>query len=152
MENVYIVGTGMIRFNKYPDRDVKDMAHEVTRLSLKDAGINQKDLQAVFFSNTFWGMFTNQHSIRGQVAMRAMGIDSIPVANVENACAGASTALHMAYTGIRAGMYDVALAVGSEKITNPDKALSLGAYASCMDVGGFEDQLKLMEKFEKDNK
>ena len=48
-----------------------------------------------------------------------MGIDAIPVTNVENACAGASTALHLAYTGVRAGMVDVALAVGSEKITDP---------------------------------
>ncbi len=150
MENVYIVGIGMIRFNKYPDRNVRDMAHEVTHLSLKDAGIDKEDLQAVFFSNTFWGLFDNQHSIRGQVAMRSMGIEKIPVTNVENACAGASTALHMACTGVRAGMYDVALALGSEKITNPNKAASLGAYASCMDVGGFEDQLKLMEKMEKE--
>ncbi len=36
--------------------------------------------------------------------------------------ARASTALHLAYTGIRAGMYDVALAIGSEKITHPDNA------------------------------
>ena len=35
MENVYIVGLGMIRFNKYPERDAHDMSHEVTRLALK---------------------------------------------------------------------------------------------------------------------
>ena len=149
MENVYIIGLGMIRFNKYPDRDVRDMAHEVTRLALTDAGLEKEAIQAALFSNTFWGMFDNQHSIRGEVALRSMGIGSIPVTNVENACAGASTALHMAYTGIRAGMYDVALAFGSEKITNPNKALSLSAYATCMDVGNFEAQLKQMEDFNK---
>lgn len=146
MENVYIIGMGMIRFNKYPDKDVRGMAHEVIRLALTDAGLDKKDLQAAFFSNTFWGMFDNQHSIRGEVALRSMGIEAIPVTNVENACAGASTALHLAYTGIRAQMYDVALALGSEKITNPNKALSLSAYATCMDVGNFEAQLQLMEE------
>lgn len=146
MENVYIIGLGMIRFNKYPDKDVREMAHDVTRLALTDAGLDKKDIEAAFFSNTFWGMFDNQHSIRGEVALRSMGIEAIPVTNVENACAGASTALHLAYTGIRAGMYDVALALGSEKITNPNKALSLSAYATCMDVGNFADQLKLMEE------
>jgi acetyl-CoA acetyltransferase len=149
MENVYIIGLGMIRFGKYPDRDVRDMAHEAVKLALEDAGIKKEALEAAFFSNTFWGMFSNQHSIRGQVMLRSMGIGAIPVTNVENACAGASTALHMAYTGIRAGMYDVALAVGSEKITNPNKALSLAAYATCMDVGNFEAQLKLMEEVNK---
>lgn len=142
MSNVYIIGLGMIRFMKYPDRGVRDMAHEVTRLALEDAGLDKSDLQAAYFSNTFWGMFDRQHSIRGQVVLRSMGIDSIPVTNVENACAGASTALHLACTGIRAGMFDVALALGSEKITHPDKAKSLGAYATCMDVENFESHLQ----------
>jgi acetyl-CoA acetyltransferase len=145
MENIYIIGTGMIRFNKYPDRDVRDMAHEVTGLALADAGLTKEDLNAVFFSNSFWGLFSNQHSIRGQVVMRSMGVDKIPVVNVENACAGASTALHLAIQGIKAGNYEVALALGSEKITNPNKAMSLSAYASAMDVENFEAQMKQME-------
>ena len=142
MRDVYIVGTGMIRFSKYPDETVRNMAEQSIRLAMEDAGLDKKALQAAFFSNTFWGMFSNQHSIRGQVVLRNMGIDKIPVSNVENACAGASTALHLAYMGIRAEMFDVALAVGSEKITNPDKAKSLGAYASCMDVENFERHIK----------
>ena len=135
MANIYIIGLGMIRFNKYPDRDVRDMAHEAVNMALEDAGIKKEDLEAAFFSNTFWGMFSNQHSIRGQVMLRSMGIGAIPVTNVENACAGASTALHMAYTGIRAGMYDVAIAIGSEKITNPNKALSLGGLCNLHGCG-----------------
>jgi acetyl-CoA acetyltransferase len=146
MDNVYIIGLGMIRFAKYPQRDVRDMAHEAARLALADAGLDKSALQAAFFSNTFWGMFANQHSIRGQVVLRSMGIGAIPVTNVENACAGASTALHLAYTGVRAQMFDVALALGAEKITHENKALSLGAYASCMDVGNFEAHLKMMER------
>jgi acetyl-CoA acetyltransferase len=149
MSNVYIVGLGMIRFNKYPDRTVRDMAHEVTNLALADAGLDKAALQAAFFSNTFWGMFSNQHSIRGQVVLRSMGIQAIPVTNVENACAGASTALHMAYTGVRAGMFDVALAVGSEKITDPDKMKSLTAYATCMDVENFESHINMMMELNK---
>ncbi len=149
MNNVYIIGLGMLRFGKYPDRGVRDMAHEAARLAIADAGLEKQDIESAFFANTFWGMFANQHSIRGQVILRAMGIEAIPVTSVENACAGASTALHLAYTGIRAGMFDVALALGSEKITNPNKALSLGAYASCMDVENFEAHLKMMERVNK---
>ncbi|MDY6851207.1 MAG: thiolase family protein, partial [Thermodesulfobacteriota bacterium] len=142
MQNVYIIGIGMNRFNKYPDETVRSMAEESINMALVDAGLGKKDLQAAFFSNTFWGMFDNQHSIRGQVVLRGMGIDKIPVTNVENACAGASTALHLAYTGVRAGMFDLALAVGSEKITSPDKAKSLGAYAVCLDVENFEQHIQ----------
>ena len=146
MNDVYIIGSGMIRFMKYPDDNVKSMAAKVINLALEDAGLNKKDIQAAFFANTFWGMYDNQHSIRGQVVFRGMGIDKIPVTNVENACAGASTALHHAYVGIRAGMYDVAIAVGSEKISHPNKTISLSAYASCMDVGNFASHIKMIEE------
>ena len=146
MDNVYVIGVGMIRFNKYPDKTVRGMAHEAIDLVLKDAGLGKEDIETAYFSNTFWGLFSNQHSIRGEVTLRSMGIGNIPVTNVENACAGGSTALHLAYTGVRAGMYDVALAIGSEKISNPNKALSLGAYAYCMDTEGFEEQIKLYEE------
>ncbi len=142
--DVYIIGVGQIRFNKYPDRTVRNMAEEAIGLCLKDAGLGRGDVQAAFFANTFWGMFDNQHSIRGQVVLRGMGMDKIPVTNVENACAGASTALHLACTGIKAGAYDVALAIGSEKITCEDKLKSLSAYATCMDLENFENHIKMI--------
>lgn len=144
MSNVYIIGLGMIRFNKYPDRGVRDMAHEAAHLALTDAGLEKKDIHAAYFSNTFWGMFSNQHSIKGQVVFRSMGIDAIPVSNVENACAGASTALNLAFTSVKAGMHDVTLVLGAEKITDPDKTKALGAYASCMDVENFENHVNQM--------
>lgn len=144
MSDAYIIGTGMIRFGKYPDDTVRTMAEQSIKGALEDAGIEGKDVRAAFFSNTFWGMFNGQHSIRGQVVLRGMGIEKIPVTNVENACAGASTALNMAYMGIRADMWDVALAVGSEKITNPNKAMSLGAYASCMDMENLQSHIAMI--------
>lgn len=144
MPQAYIIGAGMIRFGKYPDQTVRTMAEQSIDLALEDAGIAKMDLQAAFFSNTFWGMFNGQHSIRGQVVLRGMGIDKIPVTNVENACAGGSTALHLAYMGIRAEMFDVALAVGSEKISHPNKAMSLGAYASCMDMENLQSHISMI--------
>ena len=102
MDDVYIIGVGMIRFNKYPDKTVRGMAHEAIDLVLQDAGITKDDLQAAYVSNTFWGMFANQHSIRGEVILRDMGIDGIPIVNCENACAGASTAMHLGYAAIKA--------------------------------------------------
>ncbi len=144
MRDVFIVGAGMIRFGKYGDETVRTMAEKAIHLALEDAGLEKRDLQAAFFSNTFWGMYTNQHSIRGQVVLRGLGIDKIPVTNVENACAGASTALHLAYMGVRAEMFDVALAIGSEKITSPNKVQALQAYASCMDMENFQSHVQMI--------
>ena len=144
MEDVYIIGVGMIRFGKYLDGSVRGMAHDALDLVLKDAGLTKDVIQAAYISNTFWGMFANQHSIRGEVMLWDAGIRGIPIVNCENACAGASTALHLGYTAIKAGMYDVVLALGSEKITNQNKALSLSAYATCMDVENFEKHINML--------
>ena len=149
MNDVYVIGVGMLRFNKYPDKTVRGMGVEAVNLALLDAGLTKDDIQAAYVSNTFWGMYSNQHSIRGEIILRDMGIDGIPIVNCENACAGASTAMHLGYTAIRAGMCDVILALGTEKITHENKAISLGAYASCMDVERFDRQIALFEEVSK---
>ncbi len=143
MNDVFVIGVGMIRFNKYPDKTVRGMGVEATNLALKDAGLTKEDIQAAYVSNTFWGMYANQHSIRGEIILRDMGIDGIPIVNCENACAGASTAMHLGVNAIKAGMCDVVLALGTEKITHENKALALGAYASCMDVENLDKALNL---------
>jgi acetyl-CoA acetyltransferase len=149
MNDIFVIGTGMIRFNKYPDGTVRGMARDAVNLVLKDAGLEKGDIQAAYVSNTFWGMFAGQHSIRGEVMLWDLGMDRIPIVNCENACAGASTALYLGYTAIKAGMFDVVLALGSEKITHENKAMSLGAYATCMDVENFAAHLKMFEEVSK---
>ena len=149
MNDIFVIGTGMIRFNKYPDGTVRGMARDAVELVLKDAGLEKSDIQAAYVSNTFWGMFAGQHSIRGEVMLWDLGMDRIPIVNCENACAGASTALYLGYTAIKAGMFDVVLALGSEKITHENKAMSLGAYATCMDVENFAAHLKMFEELSK---
>lgn len=120
MEDVYIVGVGMFRFGKYPEKSIKQMTAEVVDNLLADCPVEKKDIEAAWFSNSFWGIVTGQHSIRGQVALTPLGIQGVPVMNVENACAGATSAVNGAYLGIRAGAYDVAMAIGVEKMYNPD--------------------------------
>jgi len=62
----------MIRFNKYPDKTVKGMAEEAIDLVLADAGVDRKDLQAAFFSNTFWGMFNLAIAVGSEKISRLM--------------------------------------------------------------------------------
>jgi len=149
MPGTYIVGVGMIRFAKYPERTVRDMAEEAIKLALKDVNLDQRDVEAAYFSNSFWGVFTNQHSIRGQVILRGIGMDKIPVVNVENACAGASTALYQANLDIMAGAHDLILVLGSEKITNPNKSLSFSTLGFAMDVENFEKHMDYIQQIGK---
>lgn len=144
MDNVYVIGVGMIRFGKYLDGSVRGMAREALDATLADAALGIEDLQAAYVANSFWGMFSNQHAIRGEVMLWDSGLKGIPIVNCENACAGGSTAFHLGYTAILSGMYDVVLALGSEKISNQNKALSLSAYATCMDVENFEKHINML--------
>lgn len=135
MEDVYIIGVGMFRFGKYPEKSIKQMTAEVLESLFADCPAEKKDIEAVWFSNSFWGIVTGQHSIRGQVALTPLGIQGIPVMNVENACAGATSAVNGAYLGIKAGAYDVALAIGVEKMYNPqDKQAMFEMFMSNADV------------------
>ncbi len=135
MDDVYIIGVGMFRFGKYAERTIKDMAAEALQLVLADAGATPQDIGAAWFSNSFWGINTGQHSIRGQVALAPLGIENVPVMNVENACAGASSAVNGCWMGIKSGAYDVALALGAEKVYNPtDKEAAFEMFISNADV------------------
>ena len=72
--------------------------------------------------------------IRGQVVLREMGIGGIPIINTENACASSSTAFHIAWMYVASGMYDIALAVGMEKLYHEDKRRSFQAIGAAVDV------------------
>jgi len=134
MRDVFVIGVGMTRFGKHLDGTIKGMTAEALEKVIKDAGISKRDIEAAYFSNTFWGMYSEQHSIKGQVALRPLGIEGIPVINTENACAGATTAFYLACQAIASGMVDVVLALGAEKISHENKAYAFKAYTSALDV------------------
>lgn len=132
--NAYIAGVGMIKFGRHLDKTLKGMAGEAIRLALADAGLDKSQIQAAWMGNAAAGVVTGQEMIRGEVALRDMGIGKIPVVNVENACASSSTAFQQAAAMVSAGLYDIVLACGSEKLFHEDKARSLGAFSSAVDV------------------
>ncbi len=134
-ENVYIIGVGMTRFGKYPDLGIKQLTAGAMDALFKDVRVEKKEIQAAWFSNSGWGMNTGQHCIRGQVALAPLGIQGIPIVNVENACAGGSTALREAWMSVKAGLYDLVLAVGAEKVWFPqDKQKMFEGFISGTDV------------------
>jgi acetyl-CoA acetyltransferase len=138
--NAVIAGVGMTRFMKYPDKGLKELGAEATRAALADAGLELADLDGAFVGNCAAGLVTGQESIRGQVVLDSMGVGKIPIVNVENACASGSTAFVQASVMVSAGLHDVVLALGVEKLSHPDKSKSFAAFAGAMDV----DELKQM--------
>src|SRR5215472_7392394 len=134
MREVVIAGVGMTRFAKQPERNLKSLAGEAVRDALADASVELGDVQAVFFGNAVAGTIIGQEMVRGQVTLRPLGLHSVPIVNVENACASASTALHLAWLSVASGQYDVAIAVVAEKMTHPDKSRSFAAIGQALDV------------------
>ena len=118
---IFIVGVGMTPLGKMPDRSVKDLTREAVTNALGDADASVDQVDAAWFANTRQPMLEGQNTVRGQIALRPMGFDGIPIANIENACASGSTALLQSVAYLRAGMASVALVVGAEKMFFPDK-------------------------------
>jgi len=106
--DVYIVGVGMIRYGRYPDKTVADLATEAVIVALKDANMTMKDIQMVGSGNLSAPV--------GQAIMRSVGQTGVPVVNVANACATGSTACREAYFSVASGAYDVAMGIGSEQM------------------------------------
>lgn len=134
MENIYVLGVGMTPFAKQPDLSIKSLTVAATRMALQDAGCTVSDLQAAFFANSTQGHMESQDMIRGQIALREMGIQGIPVVNVENACASASSAFHLAVRYVQSGAADIALAVGAEKMFSSDKARMFSIFDGAWDI------------------
>jgi acetyl-CoA acetyltransferase len=124
----------MTNFGKFLDRSMKDLAREAVTGALDSAGMDKSKLECAVVGNATAGLITGQEMIRGQVALREMGIGGIPIINTENACASSSTAFHVAWMYVASGMYDAALAVGMEKLYHEDKTRSFKAIGAAVDV------------------
>jgi acetyl-CoA acetyltransferase len=147
MQDVYIIGVGMMRFGKFYERNIKSLAAEAVQAALADAGISRQDLQAAWVSNAAQGIATGQECIRGQIALRPLGIDGIPIMNVENACASGSSAVHGCWMSIQAGLYDCVLALGMEKMAHPDKLKVFQSFFAGTDVEELGDYLNRLVGF-----
>ncbi|MEW5898442.1 MAG: thiolase family protein [Bacillota bacterium] len=119
-KDVFMIGVGMTRFGWQKEVLLSDLGSAVCRQALNDAGITIKEVEALFCAHSFGGR------VAGQRVLRYLGTTGIPVVNVENACAGGSTALHLARAAVAAGQYRTVLVLGMEQMSrglippNPD--------------------------------
>ena len=134
MGKTYVVGVGMTAFGRHPERSTYDMVNEALDLSLTDAGVDQSSIGAVYYSNATGGYLQGQSMVPGPIAMRRYGIAGVPVYSVENACASGASAFNMASIALEAGVCDVALAVGVEKMVVEDRKKMFGVFDGAWDV------------------
>jgi len=111
MSDVYVIGTDMIRFGRFPDKKVEDLGAEAALMALDDAGVSMRDIQALYCGNLF-----QANAMVGQRILQEIGQTGIPVVNCANACATGATAFRDAWMSVKAGIYDLVLAVGVEQM------------------------------------
>lgn len=109
MTDVYVVGIDMIKFGRYADRTVVQLAAQAALGALDDAKIGMSDVQALYSGNI-------GETMTGQRTLQLIGQTGIPVVNCTNACATGATALREGWTAIKAGLYDTVLCIGVEKM------------------------------------
>src|SRR6201996_8623390 len=109
--DVYVVGTDMIKFGRFPERTVPELGAQAALMALDDCGLTIQDMQAVYSGNLF-----EASGMVGQRVLREIGQTGIPVVNCANACATGATAFREGWMAIKAGIYDVVLAVGVEQM------------------------------------
>lgn len=114
-------------FGKHLERSLSDLGRAAVWAAIDDAGIDPHMIECAYVGNSLGGLLNGQEGIRGQVILQDAGLDEIPVVNVENACASATTALRGAWLEVAAGTCEVALALGVEKMFVGDTARSLAA-------------------------
>ena len=149
--NAIVAGVGMTPFGKHMDTGLKALGASAVKQALADAGVTGADLEAAWVGNAAAGLVTGQECIRGQVILRSIGIGRLPVINVENACASASTALHQAAAMVTAGLYDVVLALGVEKLYHEDKRKSFSAFSGAVDVEAMQEIMKRLQASAKES-
>ncbi len=110
MERAFVIGIGLTAFGRHPDRSVEHLAAEAIVAACEDAGIEWRRVEQ------FYAAHVNQGVAAGQRVIKEVGPSGIPVLNIENCSAAASTAVREASLAVRSGEMDVVVVCGFEKM------------------------------------
>jgi acetyl-CoA C-acetyltransferase len=108
-DRVAIVGMGCTNFGEHWDRGVDDMLIESTQAAMTSAGVTRDDIDA------YW-LGTAGSGTSGLTLSRVLRLEDKPVTRLENMCATGSEALRNACYAVASGAFDMAMAVGVEKL------------------------------------
>lgn len=110
MRDVIILGVGMTKFGKFLDVSISDLGLKASWAAIQDSRIDPRRIQSVYCGHVYQG------PVAGQRVMAKLGITGIPVINVENFCCSGASALREAWIYVGAGVYDVVMVLGMEKL------------------------------------
>ena len=110
MGRAFVIGIGLTAFGRHPARSVEDLAAEAIIAACEDAGVEWRRVEQ------FYAAHVNQGVAAGQRVIREVGPSGIPVLNIENCSAAASSAVREASLAVRSGEMDLVVVCGFEKM------------------------------------
>jgi len=117
MKRVAVIGIGQTKFDEHWSKSLRDLSTEAGSLAVHDAGVNPKEIKALFIGNMSAGRFVSQEHLSSLAADQS-GLLPIPATRCEAACASSALAFRQAYMSILSGQHDIVVAAGAEKMTD----------------------------------
>ena len=134
MREVAVIGIGMTKFGELWDKSFRDLVAEAGIKAIMDAGIEGKDIDAMYIGGMSSGGFVEQEHV-APLAIEVAGLEDfhIPATRVEGACASGGIAMRQGYIAVASGMHDIVLVGGAEKMTDVVGTEATNVLASAAD-------------------
>jgi acetyl-CoA C-acetyltransferase len=135
MRSVAVIGIGKTAFGAFSDRDLRSLALEAVENALRDATIQNKDVDAFYVGNFAGPSFVGQNHLAPYIGAAA-GFEGIPCTRFEDACASSGSAFFHAWQSVAAGIYDTVVVAGVEKMTSQSTPRVAEILAGAGDMAG----------------
>lgn len=132
MRQVAVIGIGETKMGRLPEISLRELIKVAGNAAITDAGIDRKDIQALYFSNFNAQELCGQGHM-GSLASEVLNLGHIPTIRTEGACASGSIAFRQGLIAVMSGIYDIVLVGGVEKMTHQTTPVITNAIASAMD-------------------
>jgi len=137
MRETSIAGAYETAHGAHKDRSLRDLITEAGNGAIRDAGIDRKEIQAVYVGNYAGNEFNGQNTL-GSLTATVLGLGNRPAIRFEGACASGGIAVRQAMLAVATGQYDTVLALGVEKMNglDPEKTMNIVARGQDQDFEG----------------
>ena len=135
MRAVDVIGVGMTPFGRHLDKTHSSLSQMAVREAMTDAGVAAADLDTAIYSNVVQAFVAGEMSIPSEYALRPLGITGVRAFHVEAACASGTMAFRLGFDLVRAGIADVVLTVGVEKLYSEDREKKFAVFQQPLDIG-----------------
>lgn len=135
MRPVAVIGIGKTAFGAFADRDLRSLAVEAIAHALADANVSAPAVEAFYLGNFAGPSLVGQNHLAPYIGTAA-GFEGIPCTRFEDACASSGSAFFHAWQSVAAGVYDVVVAAGVEKMTSQSTPRVAEILAGAGDMAG----------------